>query len=58
MENNKNEYVHISLERYNEFLKKEFLLEDIEKELSIIIEDMRLGYDITSNIYILHSKFE
>ena len=58
MEDNKNEYVHISLEKYNEFLRKEFLLKEIEKDLSNIIEDMRLGCDITSNIYILHSKFE
>ncbi len=58
MEDNKNEYVHISLEKYNEFLRKEFLLKEIEKDLSTIIEDMRLGYDISSSIYILHSKLK
>ena len=58
MEDSKNEYVHISLEKYNEFLRKEFLLKEIEKDLSTIIEDMRLGYDISSSIYILHSKLK
>lgn len=53
-----NEYVNISLKRYDELKKAECLLEDIKKDLSSIISDMRLGYNIISRIYSLWEVLE